>query len=200
MATAEAQPAPHTPMMAQYHGAEGRGAAIACCSTAWATSSSCSSRMRRSPPPTLDIALTARGEHDGGDPDVRRAGACRRRLSRPADPRRAPRRDRRTGRDARAGQEGAADRRRWSRATIIRLVTAGTLTEETLLDSRSANWLVGAGRSGRADRHRRGATSRPAASSWRRVPPPALDAELARLGAGGSGRGRRRPKSARTTR
>ena len=38
-----------------------------CCSTAWATSSSCSSTMRRSPSACLDIALTKRGE-DAGEP------------------------------------------------------------------------------------------------------------------------------------
>ena len=38
---------------------------------------------------------------------------------------------------------------------IVRVVTAGTLTEEALLDSRSANWLVAVARVGRALRPRR---------------------------------------------
>ena len=39
---------------------------------------------------------------------------------------------------------------------IVRVVTAGTLTEEALLDSRSANWLVAVGQGRRALRPCRG--------------------------------------------
>ena len=59
---------------------------IACCSTGWAISTSCSSTMPRSPSRALGIALTKRGKHLGArHPDVRRAGPCRRRLSAEAD-------------------------------------------------------------------------------------------------------------------
>src|SRR3712207_1122998 len=65
---------------------------------------------------------------------------------------------------------------------IVRVVTAGTLTEEALLDSRAANWLVAVARSGErcgvaaADI----STGRFELSS---VPPKSLAAELARLAA-----------------
>ena len=65
---------------------------------------------------------------------------------------------------------------------IVRVVTAGTLTEEALLDSRGANWLVAVAKVGElygiaaADV----STGRFELAS---VPPGALDAELARLGA-----------------
>jgi DNA mismatch repair protein MutS len=65
---------------------------------------------------------------------------------------------------------------------IIRVVTAGTLTEEALLDSRTANWLVAVARSG--ERYGIAAadisTGRFELGS---IPLGALDAELARLGA-----------------
>src|SRR4051794_41813120 len=48
---------------------------------------------------------------------------------------------------------------------IVRVVTAGTLTEEALLDSRSANWLAAAARGG--ERH----GLAPADVSARRVGP-----------------------------
>jgi DNA mismatch repair protein MutS len=64
---------------------------------------------------------------------------------------------------------------------IIRLVTAGTLTEETLLDSRSANWLVAL-----ADQGSRIGVAAADISTGRfelaSVPTAALDTELARLG------------------
>jgi DNA mismatch repair protein MutS len=64
---------------------------------------------------------------------------------------------------------------------IIRLVTAGTLTEDSLLDSRTANWLVALAEAG--DRIGLAAadisTGRFELAS---VPAAALDAELARLG------------------
>ena len=64
---------------------------------------------------------------------------------------------------------------------IIRLVTAGTLTEETLLDSRSANWLVAI-----AERGARIGLAAADISTGRfelaSVPAASLDAELARLG------------------
>ncbi len=89
----------------------------------------------------LDIALTARGEHQGlpipmcGVP-VHAMEAYLARLIRAGH------------RVAIAEQtESPADaRRRGSKAivsrAIVRVVTAGTLTEETLLEARAANWLV----------------------------------------------------------
>src|SRR6478735_10731109 len=96
----------------------------------------------------LDIALTARGEHDGekipmcGVP-VHAAEAYLARLIRaghrvaiaeqtesPAEARKA------------RGSKALVDR------AIIRLVTPGTLTEEVLLDSGAANWLAAIGRAG----------------------------------------------------
>ncbi|MDB5662636.1 MAG: mismatch repair protein MutS, partial [Sphingomonas bacterium] len=90
---------------------------------------------------TLDIALTARGEHDGqpvpmcGVP-VHAADAYLARLIRAGH------------RVAIAEQveSPAAAKARGGKSiverAIVRVVTAGTLTEEALLDSRSANWLV----------------------------------------------------------
>src|SRR5918998_3597411 len=65
---------------------------------------------------------------------------------------------------------------------IVRVVTAGTLTEEALLDSRASNWLVAVARGN--ERYGLAAadisTGRFELSS---VPPKSLSAELARLGA-----------------
>ncbi|HET8612333.1 MAG TPA: DNA mismatch repair protein MutS [Sphingomonas sp.] len=75
----------------------------------------------------------------------------------------------------RGGSKALVERR------IIRLVTAGTLTEESLLDSRSSNWLVAlaeaGGRIGIAAADI--STGRFELAS---APPAALDAELARIG------------------
>jgi DNA mismatch repair protein MutS len=129
----------------------------------------------------LDIALTARGEHEGepipmcGVP-IHAAEAYLARLIRGGfrvaiaeqveDP-------------AEAKKRGAKS---VVRRAIVRVVTAGTLTEEALLDSRAANWLVAVARVG--DRHGLAAadisTGRFELGS---IPPHALDAELARLAA-----------------
>ncbi|HYD12597.1 MAG TPA: DNA mismatch repair protein MutS [Allosphingosinicella sp.] len=129
----------------------------------------------------LDIALTARGEHDGapipmcGVP-IHAAEAYLARLIRAGH------------RVAIAEQiESPAEaRKRGSKAVvnraIVRVVTAGTLTEEALLDSRAANWLVAAARVG--ERYGLAAadvsTGRFELAS---ILPGALDAELARLDA-----------------
>jgi DNA mismatch repair protein MutS len=129
----------------------------------------------------LDIALTARGEHDGapipmcGVPihaaevylaRLIRAGhrvAIAEQVESPAEARKR-------------GAKSVVNR------AIVRVVTAGTLTEEALLDSRAANWLVAVAKVGAlygiaaADV----STGRFELAS---VPPGALDAELARLGA-----------------
>jgi DNA mismatch repair protein MutS len=129
----------------------------------------------------LDIALTARGEHEGepipmcGVP-IHAAEAYLARLIRGGfrvaiaeqveDPAEARKR----------GAKSVVNR------AIVRVVTAGTLTEEALLDSRSANWLVAVAKVG--DRHGLAAAD---VSTGRfelgSIPPHALDAELARLAA-----------------
>src|SRR5689334_11699554 len=96
----------------------------------------------------LDIALTARGEHDGekvpmcGVPVHSAEGylarlikgghrvAIAEQTESPAEARKA------------RGSKALVDR------AIIRLVTPGTLTEEVLLDSGAANWLAAIGRAG----------------------------------------------------
>src|SRR5687767_512130 len=126
----------------------------------------------------LDIALTARGEHDGapvpmcGVP-IHAAEAYLARLIKGGF------------RVAIAEQvESPAEaRKRGSKSVvaraIVRVVTAGTLTEEALLDSRAANWLVALARVG--DRFGLAAAD---VSTGRfelgSVPAAALDAELAR--------------------
>ncbi|HEX8623095.1 MAG TPA: DNA mismatch repair protein MutS [Allosphingosinicella sp.] len=129
----------------------------------------------------LDIALTARGEHEGepipmcGVP-IHAAEAYLARLIRGGfrvaiaeqveDP-------------AEAKKRGAKS---VVRRAIVRVVTAGTLTEEALLDSRAANWLVAVAKVG--DRYGLAAAD---VSTGRfelgSVPHHALDAELARLSA-----------------
>jgi DNA mismatch repair protein MutS len=127
----------------------------------------------------LDIALTARGEHDGapipmcGVP-IHAAEAYLARLIKAGH------------RVAIAEQvESPAEaRKRGAKSVvnraIVRVVTAGTLTEEALLDSRTANWLVAVARVG--ERYGLAAadvsTGRFELAS---ILPGALDAELARL-------------------
>jgi DNA mismatch repair protein MutS len=129
----------------------------------------------------LDIALTARGEHEGepipmcGVP-IHAAESYLARLIKGgfrvaiAEQIESP---------AEARKRGAKSV--VSRA-IVRVVTAGTLTEEALLDSRAANWLVAVARVGE-----RCGLAAADVSTGRfelgSIPPAALDAELARLGA-----------------
>ena len=129
----------------------------------------------------LDIALTARGEHDGapvpmcGVP-IHAAEAYLARLIK-AGHRVAI---------AEQTESPAEARKRGNKAVvnraIVRVVTAGTLTEEALLDSRAANWLAAVVRAG--ERYGIAAadvsTGRFELSS---VPAASLDAELARLAA-----------------
>jgi DNA mismatch repair protein MutS len=90
---------------------------------------------------TLDIALTARGEHDGapipmcGVP-VHAAESYLARLIK-AGHRVAIAEQTESPAEAKArGSKALVER------AIVRFVTAGTLTEETLLDARRSNWLV----------------------------------------------------------
>ena len=103
----------------------------------------------------LDIALTKRGAaRRRADPDVRRSGPCRGSLPRAADQGGPSRRHRRADREPGRGGKARGSKALVDRA-IVRLVTAGTLTEEALLESRSANWLAAVGRAGERLRRRR---------------------------------------------
>lgn len=96
----------------------------------------------------LDIALTARGEHGGeripmcGVPVHAMEGYLARLIK--AGHRVAIAEQTETPEQARKrmGSKALVNR------AIIRVVTAGTLTEETLLDSRSANWCAAIGEAG----------------------------------------------------
>jgi DNA mismatch repair protein MutS len=129
----------------------------------------------------LDIALTARGEHEGapipmcGVP-IHAAEAYLARLIRGGH------------RVAIAEQiESPAEaKKRGSKSVvnraIVRVVTAGTLTEEALLDSRAANWLVAVAKVG----ERFGLAAADISTGrfeLASILPGALDAELARLDA-----------------
>ena len=129
----------------------------------------------------LDIALTARGEHDGapvpmcGVP-IHAAEAYLARLIR-AGHRVAIAEQTESPAEARKrGAKSVVNR------AIVRVVTAGTLTEEALLDSRAANWLAAVAKSG----ERFGIAAADVSTGrfeLTSVPAAALDAELARLAA-----------------
>ncbi len=96
----------------------------------------------------LDIALTSRGEHEGdkipmcGVPVHAMEGYLARLIK--AGHRVAIANQTETPEEAkkRAGSKALVAR------AIVRVVTAGTLTEEALLDSRTANWCVAVGEAG----------------------------------------------------
>src|SRR5688572_5867289 len=129
----------------------------------------------------LDIALTARGEHEGapipmcGVP-IHAAEAYLARLIRAGHRVAIAEQTENPAEAKKRGHKAVVNR------AIVRVVTAGTLTEEALLDSRAANWLAAVAKSGErfgiaaADV----STGRFELSS---VPAAALDAELARLAA-----------------
>ena len=139
--------APMTPMMAQYHALK-------------AEAGDCLLFYRmgdffelffedaRAAARTLDIALTSRGEHGGaavpmcGVP-VHAAESYLARLIR-AGHRVAIAEQTETPEQAkkRGGSKALVAR------AIVRFVTAGTLTEDSLLDARTANWLVALGNAG----------------------------------------------------
>ena len=120
----------------------------------------------------LGIVLTKRGKHLGRDiPMCGVPIAARRRISAPADRARPPRRGLRADSRTRP-RRGSAAARASCAATSSRLVTPGTLTEDTLLDARRNNYLVAhRARANRRRRRRRaasrspGSTSRPASSA-----------------------------------
>jgi DNA mismatch repair protein MutS len=129
----------------------------------------------------LDIALTARGEHDGekipmcGVP-VHAAEAYLARLIKGGHRVAIAEQTESPAEAKKRGHKSVVNR------AIVRVVTAGTLTEEALLDSRASNWLVAVARSGE-----RCGLAAADISTGRfelgSVPAAALDAELARLAA-----------------
>lgn len=131
---------------------------------------------------TLDIALTARGEHDGapipmcGVPAHSHEAYLARLIKAGHRVAIADQTETPEAAKKRAGSKALVER------AIVRVVTAGTLTEETLLDARAENWLVAIastdGRLGIAAADI--STGRFALSA---ADPLMLDAELARLGA-----------------
>src|SRR3954468_12965295 len=139
----------------------------------------------------LDIALTARGEHEGepipmcGVP-IHAAEAYLARLIRGGFRVAIAEQIENPAEAKKRGAKSVVNR------AIVRVVTAGTLAEDSLLDSRSANWRVAVAKVG--ERHGLAAadisTGRFELGS---VPAHALDAELARLAAaeviGQDGRG-----------
>jgi DNA mismatch repair protein MutS len=129
----------------------------------------------------LDIALTARGEHDGqpipmcGVP-IHAAEAYLARLIRAGHRVAIAEQVESPAEAKKRGAKSVVNR------AIVRVVTAGTLTEEALLDSRSANWLVAVAKVG-ALYGIAAADVSTGRFELAAVPPGALDAELARLGA-----------------
>ncbi|MFN3944239.1 MAG: DNA mismatch repair protein MutS [Allosphingosinicella sp.] len=129
----------------------------------------------------LDIALTARGEHEGepipmcGVP-IHAAEAYLARLIKAGHRVAIAEQTESPAEAKKRGHKAVVNR------AIVRVVTAGTLTEEALLDSRAANWLVALARVGE-----RWGLAAADVSTGRfeltSILSSALDAELARLGA-----------------
>jgi DNA mismatch repair protein MutS len=129
----------------------------------------------------LDIALTARGEHEGepipmcGVP-IHAAENYLARLIRGGFRVAIAEQTENPAEAKKRGSKSVVNR------AIVRVVTAGTLTEEALLDSRAANWLVAVARVGE-----RFGLAAADISTGRfelgSIPPASLDAELARLSA-----------------
>jgi hypothetical protein len=93
-----------TPMMAQYLEIKAR-IPTRCCSTGWAISTRCSSTTPSRGRGAGHRADQARQAPGRGHPDVRRAGACRRKLPADADPQGFPRRRLRADGGPGRGQE-----------------------------------------------------------------------------------------------
>jgi DNA mismatch repair protein MutS len=127
----------------------------------------------------LDIALTSRGEHEGkpipmcGVP-IHAAETYLARLIRGGHRVAIAEQIESPAEAKKRGAKSVVNR------AIVRVVTAGTLTEEALLDSKSANWLVAVARAG----ERYGIAAADVSTGrfeLASVPAAALDAELARL-------------------
>ncbi len=144
---------------------QGRQSRTACCSTGWAISTNCSSTTPRVASRALGIVLTKRGKHLGGDipmcgVPVERADEYLHRLialghrvavcEQIEDPAEARKR----------GNKSVV------RRDVVRLVTPGTLTEDTLLDAKRNNYLLAIARA-RAVHDGRRAVSRWPGSTFR---------------------------------
>ena len=114
----------------------------ACCFIAWAISTSCSSRTPCRPRQALGIALTKRGKHYGEDipmagVPVHAADQYLQRLIRSGF---------RVAVCEQMEDPAEAKRLRGYKAVVrrdvVRLVTPGTLTEDSLLDAKTANYLT----------------------------------------------------------
>ena len=134
----------------------------------------------------LDIALTARGEHDGapipmcGVPAHSAEGYLARLIKAGHRVAIAEQTESPAEAKKRGGSKTLVGR------AIVRVVTAGTLTEEALLDARAANWLVAVASAGQGADQRLGIAAADISTGRFEITallPPALDAELARLGA-----------------
>ncbi len=134
----------------------------------------------------LDIALTARGEHLGqpipmcGVPAHSAEGYLARLIKAGHRVAIAEQTESPAEAKKRAGSKALVGR------AIVRVVTAGTLTEEALLDSRAANWLVAVASTGQGAERRLGVAAADISTGRFEIAglaPSALDAELARLGA-----------------
>ena len=130
---------------------------------------------------TLDIALTARGEHQGqpvpmcGVPVHAAEGYLARLIKGGHRVAIAEQIESPAAAKARGGKSIVA-------RGIVRVVTAGTLTEEALLETRSANWLVAVGKVG-AEFGLAAADISTGRFELGGASAETLDAELARLGA-----------------
>ena len=129
----------------------------ACSGTGWATSTSCSSTMPWWRREALGIVLTKRGKHLGQDipmcgVPVHRADEYLQRLIKPAtaSPSASSSKTR--------PKPGSAAPKAVVKRDVVRLVTPGTLTEDTLLDAKARNYLTALFRA--PERHRRMPASR----------------------------------------
>ncbi len=134
----------------------------------------------------LDIALTARGEHGGapipmcGVPAHSAEGYLARLIKAGHRVAIAEQTESPAEAKKRGGSKALVGR------AIVRVVTAGTLTEEALLDARAANWLVAVAASGQGADLRLGIAAADISTGRFEIAallPSALDAELARLDA-----------------
>ncbi|ATE63229.1 DNA mismatch repair protein MutS [Rhizorhabdus dicambivorans] len=134
----------------------------------------------------LDIALTARGEHLGepipmcGVPAHSAEGYLARLIKAGHRVAIAEQTESPAEAKKRAGSKALVGR------AIVRVVTAGTLTEEALLDARAANWLVAVASAGQGADRRLGIAAADISTGRFEIaalPPSGLDAELARLDA-----------------
>ena len=122
-------------------------------------------------------------------PDVRRAGRARRRIPAPADRARPSRRGLRADRGSRPRRSKRGGKS-VVRRDVVRLVTPGTLTEDTLLDARRNNYLAAIARARIVDARRR-CRARLARHLDRRVPrAPNATARGSRPSSRGSSRAR----------